>query len=101
MKWFDEVRLCSRPLAEIGLAFFVREICKNECHVNKWDLRDTFGPQCETLMQNLVCARILEIEDIGNRLLLTIRAPGDKKRERCRKLGRKRREGNKARKKEQ
>ena len=101
MKWFDEVRLCSRPLAEIGLAFFVREICKNECHVNKWDLRDTFGVECETLMQNLVSARILEIEDIGNRLSLTIRAPGDKKRERCRHLGRKRREEIKTRKKDQ
>ena len=82
-KWFEETKITRHSLAEIGLAFYVREIFHNDCRVNAWDLRETFGQQCDTYISNLQRAGILKIEPIGDMLQLRIVAPGDRKRERC------------------
>ncbi|MBR1922003.1 MAG: hypothetical protein IJ829_08435 [Kiritimatiellae bacterium] len=86
-KWFEETRLMRHPLAEIGLAFVVREVFGNDCRVNKWDLRETFGPKCVEQIGNLQRAGILVVEPIGDMLQLRVVASGDRKRERCRKIG--------------
>lgn len=83
-RWFDEVRLSRHPIAEIGIAFYIREILRNDCVVNKWDLRDTFGMDFETRLESLRKAGMLVVEELGSQVKLTIVAPGDKKRERTR-----------------
>ena len=85
-KWFEEVRLSSRPLAEIGAAFYIREMLGNRCLVNKWDLKAVFGDGYADLLESLRRAGMLEVEAVGSKLRLSIVAPGDKKRRRCRKL---------------
>lgn len=85
-KWFEEVRLGSRPLEEIGAAFYIREILGNDCLVNKWDLRAVFGTGCADMLERLQKAGILVVEAVGSQLRLSIVAPGDKKRRRCKKL---------------
>ncbi|MBR4615037.1 MAG: hypothetical protein IKO55_05470 [Kiritimatiellae bacterium] len=86
-RWFDEVRLSSHPIEEIGAAFYVREILKNDCLINKWDLRDVFGPRYESILENLRRSDMLKMETVGSLLSLSIVAPGDRKRERCRRIG--------------
>ncbi len=85
-KWFEEVRLSSRPLAEIGAAFYIREMLGNKCLVNKWDLKAVFGDGYAEILERLRAAGMLEVEAVGSQLRLSIVAPGDKKRRRCRKL---------------
>ena len=85
-KWFEEVRLGSRPLEEIGAAFYVREILGNNCLVNKWDLRAVFGAGCADMLERLRRDGILVVESVGSQLRLSIVAPGDKKRRRCKEL---------------
>lgn len=85
--WYEETRIARHPLAEIGLAFYVREILRNNCIVNRWDLRATFGPQCMEHITNLKRAGILVLEPVGDMISLKVVAPGDRKRERCRKIG--------------
>ena len=85
-KWFEEVRLGSRPLEEIGAAFYIREMLGNDCLVNKWDLRAVFGNGYADMLERLRSAGILDMEAVGCQLRLSIVAPGDKKRQRCRKL---------------
>ena len=85
-KWFEEVRLGSRPLEEIGAAFYIREVLGNDCLVNKWDLRTVFGSGCADMLERLRSAGILVVESVGSQLRLSIVAPGDKKRRRCKKL---------------
>lgn len=85
-KWFEEVRLGSRPLEEIGAAFYIREMLGNDCLVNKWDLRAVFGAGCADMLERLRNAGILVVEVVGSQLRLSIVAPGDKKRKRCKKL---------------
>lgn len=91
VRWFDEVRLASHPIAEIGAAFYIREMLGNDCRVNKWDLREVFGEGCETYLENLRRAGMLQVEECGQQLSLRIVAPGDRKRERCRMIARKKR----------
>lgn len=81
----------SHPLDEVGAAFFIRVAMKNECLVNKWDVRDMFGPQCARIIQNLQRSGCLKVEEAGSMLSMKIVARSDAKRERCRLLGRKRR----------
>ena len=85
-KWFEEVRLGSRPLEEIGAAFYIREMLGNDCLVNKWDLRAVFGAGYAEMFERLRSAGILMVESVGSQLRLSIVAPGDKKRRRCQKL---------------
>ena len=85
-KWFEEVRLGSRPLEEIGAAFYIREMLGNDCLVNKWDLRAVFGNGYTDMLERLRSAGILDMEAVGCQLRLSIVAPGDKKRQRCREL---------------
>ena len=85
-KWFEEVRLGSRPLEEIGAAFYVREMLGNNCLVNKWDLKSIFGDKYCEIINRLKSAGMLEVETVGSQMRLSIVAPGDKKRMRCRRL---------------
>lgn len=85
-KWFEEVRLGSRTLEEIGAAFYVREMLGNNCLVNKWDLKSIFGDGYCLIINRLKSAGILEVETVGSQMRLTIVAPGDKKRMCCRRL---------------
>lgn len=86
-RWYEETQIARHPLAEIGLAFYVREVLKNNCLVNRWDLKETFGPQCVEPLANLERAGILVSEPVGDMISLKIVAPGDRKRARCRKIG--------------
>jgi len=90
-RWFDEVRLSRHPIEEIGVAFYIREMLGNDCMVNKWDLKDTFGEGCDVYLENLRRSGMLVVEYVGNMISMKIKAPGDKKRERCRELARKHR----------
>ena len=85
-KWFEEVRLGNRPLEEIGAAFYIREMLGNNCLVNKWDVKCIFGERCGEILKHLKNAKILEVETVGSQMRLSIVAPGDKKRMRCRKI---------------
>ena len=86
-RWYEETRITRHPLAEIGLAFYVREVFRNNCLVNRWDLKETFGPQCMAYIANLERAGILVVEPVGDMVSLKVVASGDKKRARCRKIG--------------
>ena len=86
-KWFEEVRLSSRPIAEIGAAFYIREMLGNNCELNAYDLKEVFGVGYESLLENLRRAGMLRVESTaGARLKLQIVAPGDGKRSRCRRI---------------
>lgn len=90
-KWLEETRLSRHPLAEIGLAVVIREMLGNNCVVNMFDLRATYGYEVEALLEGLRREGILEIYREGANVRLNIVAPGDAKRERCKLLGRLRR----------
>ena len=85
-KWFEEVRLGNRPLVEIGAAFYIREMLGNNCLVNKWDIKSIFGDGYAAILEDLRRAGMLKVETIGSQLKLSIVAPGDRKRTRCKKL---------------
>lgn len=87
-RWFEEVRLGRHCISDIGAAFYVREMLNNECLVNKWDLRDVFGPDANAILERLQRAGMLKVTVIGSQLKMKIVAPGDRKRKRCRELGR-------------
>ena len=85
-KWFEEVRLSSRPIEEIGAAFYIREMLGNSCELNAYDLKEVFGDGYKAILENLRRSGALRVETIGARLKLTIVAPGDGKRSRCRHI---------------
>lgn len=85
-KWFDEVNLSSHPIEEIGIAFYIREILKNNCTINVWDLRETFGERYLEHISNLKREGILRIRQIDTQhIRMHIFARGDKHREKSRK----------------
>lgn len=86
-RWFEEVRLSRHPIAEIGAAFYIREMLGNNCLVSPFDLKDVFGENFDVTLENLRRAGMLEVFTVGNQLSLKIVAPGDAKRERCRLIG--------------
>lgn len=85
-KWFEEVRLGNRSLVEIGAAFYIREMLGNNCLVNKWDLKSIFGEGYAAILENLQQAGMLKVEAVGSQLRLSIVAPGDRKRTRCKQI---------------
>lgn len=93
MNWHDEIpRLFRHPLDELAMAFFVREKMKNDWEATREDLRLTFGQDWERIVRNLCEDGILRREDADGVIRLRVVAPGDKKREKCRILGKNKRE---------
>jgi hypothetical protein len=92
MSWFDEIpQLFRLTIGEIGFIFYIREKMKNDLVADSEELRLTLGPQWETIISNLKNHGVLDAHSDGSRWHFSVRAPGDKKRERCKKLGRKKR----------
>lgn len=93
MNWHDEIpRLFRHSLDEIAMAFFVREKMRNDWVATREDLRLTFGQDWERIVKNLCEDGILRCAKESGGLRLTVVAPGDKKREKCRILGKNKRE---------
>jgi hypothetical protein len=92
MAWFDEmIQLFRRPIGEIGFAFLVREKMHNELVISSDELRQILGAEWQTVVENLRKAGIMTVEMVGKNYKLSVVAPGDKKRARCRAIGRKNR----------
>lgn len=92
MAWFDEIpHLFRRPIAEIGFAFYVREKMKNDLTADAEDLRLTIGQDWERVLDGLRRDGIMKVSHDGRRYRLMVTAPGDKKRARCRDIGRRKR----------
>lgn len=92
MSWYDEIpHLCRRSMSEIGFAFYVREKMKNKLIATDDDLRLTLGPDWNKIIGHLVADGIMKKHPCGRRWILSVVAPGDRKRERCRQIGRKNR----------
>lgn len=88
MCWFDEFpQLFRLPISEIGFAFYVREKMKNDLRCDKDELQQTLGPEWPGIVNNLRRSGILSVSEDGNTFRFSICAPGDKKRERCKKIG--------------
>lgn len=92
MRWFDEFpQLFRRPISEIGFAFYVREKMKNDLRCDRDELRQTLGPEWAETVENLRKNGIMSIEKTDGIYRFTVSAPGDRKRDRCRKIGRRKR----------
>jgi len=87
MKWLAEIRATRRSLAEIGLLVVVREVFRNNCEMKWNDADDTLGPGWAVHARALAKAGMLNLEHDGLSVRMSVVAPGDKKRERSRKLG--------------
>ena len=92
MRWFDEIpSLFRRPIGEIGFAFYVREKMKNDMRCDAEELRLTIGQEWMDTIENMRRNGILHVEKTDNSYRLYVVAPGDKKRIRCKKIGRRNR----------
>ena len=94
-RWFDEARLSRLPIEQIGAAFYIREMMRNKLNADYYDLREVFGPGTDGIFEGLRRAGVLVYERNGRRVSVSIRASGDKKRERCAEIGRRKRQGKK------
>lgn len=86
MEWFDEVRLSRHPITEIGVAFYIRRMMKNKWSPSFDDLREAFGPSWREYLEALNRRGMLKAEWYQRTVSLKIVAPGDKRRERNRKI---------------
>lgn len=86
MEWFDEVRLSRHQIAEIGVAFYIRKMMKNRWIPSFDDLREAFGPSWREYVDSLKRSGMLKAEWMHRSVSLRIVAPGDKRRERNRKI---------------
>lgn len=86
MEWFDEVRLSRHSIAEIGVAFYIRRMMKNKWSPSYDDIREAFGPSWKDHLESLRRAGMLKVEYFKRTASLRIVAPGDKRRERNRKI---------------
>lgn len=92
MHWFDELpQLFRRPFNEIGFSFYVREIMRNDFRCDSDELRQTLGPGWTDVIENLRKAGILCVNSTGQLHHFSIVVPGDKKRLRSKKIGRRKR----------
>jgi len=85
-KWLSEIRATRRSLAEIGLLIIVREIFKNKLEMTVEEANSTLGTNWMTTAQRLKKDGLLQVAHDGLYLRMWVDAPGDKKRERCRRL---------------
>ena len=90
-RWYDEVRLSRHSIDEIGAAFYIREILGNQCRINYWDLKDSWGAEADRILENLRRSGMLRISGEKKMMELSIVAPGDAKRSRCKEIQRKKR----------
>jgi hypothetical protein len=89
MAWFDEIaHLFRRPMAEIGFVFFVREKMRNDLQLTADELRQILGPGWFSTVDNLRRSGIISLKLTDKVYKLSVVAPGDKKRARCRAIGR-------------
>lgn len=86
MEWFDEVRLSRHSIAEIGVAFYIRRMMKNRWTPSFDDLREAFGHEWREHLEALRRSGMLKVEWFKRSASLRIVAPGDKRRERNRKI---------------
>lgn len=89
MKWLTEIRATRRSLAEIGLLVVVREVFGNDFALTPVQADETLGHGWRPLAEALRKAGMMRIESGRSVVRMSVVAPGDKKRESCRKLGRK------------
>lgn len=92
MQWFDEVRLSRHPIAEIGVAFYIRTMMKNAWTPSIDDLREVFGPEWERHLEGLRRAGMLRMTRNNRSVSLKIVAPGDKRRDDVRRMVKRRRD---------
>ena len=92
MHWYDEIpQLFRLTLSEIGFAFYVREKMKNDLIADREELLVTLGPDWEVTIDNMKKRGVLTVSQDGRFMRFSVQAPGDKKRERCKKIGRRKR----------
>ena len=89
MKWLAEIRATRRSLAEIGLLVVVREVFGNDFALTPIQADETLGHGWMQLAEALRRAGMIRVEKGRSIIRMNVVAPGDKKRESCRKLGRK------------
>jgi hypothetical protein len=64
---------------------------KNDLRCDKDELQQTLGPEWPGIVENLRRSGILIVTENGGTFSFSITAPGDKKRERCKKIGQQKR----------
>ena len=89
MKWLTEIRATRRSLAEIGLLVVVREVFGNDFALTPVQADETLGRGWRPLADGLRRSGMLRVEKGRSVVRMSVVAPGDKKREKCRRLGRK------------
>lgn len=93
MNWIEELK--SPTSREIGLATQIRTVMKNEWLASADDLRDFIGPDWRELVEDFRRKGQLRVQKTRTRYILRIVLPGDRKREKIRKLAAKKRKGQK------
>ena len=91
MKWLAEIRASRRSLAEIGLLVVVRVAFRNKLEMSCADADETLGPGWATIARDLAKAGMLRVLHNGLWVRMSIVAPGDRKRERCKNIMRRKR----------
>ena len=86
MRWLSEIRATRRSMAEIGLLIIVREIFKNRMEMTFDEANDTLGTDWAKTAKRLQSAGMLKVEHDGLNVRLWVAAPGDRKRERSKRL---------------
>jgi hypothetical protein len=87
-KWLSEVRATRYSLAEIGLLVVVREVFANKLAMTPVQADETLGPGWMACATSLAKRGVLRYRK-GTLVMMSVAAPGDVKRERCRRLSRK------------
>jgi len=87
MKWLAEIRATRRSLAEIGLLVVVRVIFRNSFEMQWKDADETLGEGWANHAKALAKDGMLHLSHDGLWVRMKVVAPGDRKRERSRRLG--------------
>ena len=91
MKWLEEIRATRRNLEEIGLLTVVREIFSNRFVSTPQAADETLGIGWYSIARRLAKAGLMELRITGTglegRIEMSVVAPGDQKRVRCKRLG--------------
>ena len=67
MSWFDEIpQLLRRPIGEIGFVFYVREKMANDMRCDSEELRQTLGPNWNSIIENLRKNGILHVKKMAS-----------------------------------
>jgi hypothetical protein len=86
LKWLSEIRATRRSLAEIGLLIIIREIFKNNLEMSLEDADETLGSGWMGTAKRLSNAGMITVTHDGLHIRMRVDAPGDRKRERTRRL---------------